>query len=82
MYNDVMKKLEKYRPYIVHFFDHCIGDCDEIEIFALGYFIKETKNCYIFSHWLIQNQKEETIMNNLEPFSLVKKAIIEVIPIE
>lgn len=73
------KKLTKYKPYSVKFYDHYIGGDHEIVCQILGYFYSETKNYYTFTHWLVVDSDcETTIETNIEKTSLLKNAIIEI----
>ena len=74
-------KLVKYQLYKVRFFDHCVNIDKEMVIEAVGFFIKSTRNAYVFSHWLVQSKDKEIVRNNLEPFTLIKKAIISISPL-
>ena len=71
-------KLYKYRPYKITFFDHSIGLGEEILIHAVGYYIKATNNAYVFSHWLVKHKDNTIVQDNLEPFAIVKKAIVKI----
>ena len=68
--------MKEFSLYKIRFFDHHIGEENEIVIDAVGFFIKENDRYAIFSHWLVDTKCEETKMSNLEKFALVKNCII------
>ena len=73
-----MEKLIPFSLYRIVFYDHFIGGSEEVVIQAVGYFYKETKNYLIFSHWVVLSKDGKVVEDNLEPFSLVKKAIVSI----
>lgn len=72
-----MKKLKKKKLYRIRFIDHAIGD-DTVICEVCGWYLKSTKTSHVFSWWLVDTDSEATFESNLEPFSLVKGAILEI----
>ena len=71
-------KLQKYRLYKITFFDHAVNIDKEILITAVGFYIKATSHAYVFSHWLVRHSDRTIVEDNLEPFAIVKKAIVKI----
>lgn len=73
-----MPRLIKYRLYKIKFHDHTINMQEEMIIEAVGFFVKSTRNAYVFSHWLVRHEDRSVVEDNLEPFAIVKKAILSI----
>lgn len=69
-------KLKKWDSYRVKFYDHCLGKDSEITCEILGYFVRETKNAYVFTHWVVTND-EDYKEDNIEITTILKSTIIK-----
>lgn len=74
-------KLKKGKLYKIRFIDHAIGD-DTVICEACGWFRCESKTSATFTWWKVDSKCQETVLANLEPFSLVKSAIVSCVEIE
>ena len=71
-----MPKITKYKKntaYQLKFLDHTCGHEDISIIIFIGYFIKETKNAYVFSHWIVEDEEDRE--DNYEYSAILKKTI-------
>lgn len=71
-----MRKFKPNHVYHIKFLDHCIGIEDALTISFTGTFLKETKNCYIFSHWIVESDDREIVESNYEINSILKAVIV------
>lgn len=63
--------------YEIEFWDHAVGPEAPIKCRVLGYILDEDKLYMKLSFWLVETDCEATYRNNLEPFAILKSAIIK-----
>ena len=79
-WSGTLMKLKKDTLYKIRFIDHAIGD-DSVVCEACGWFQYESKSTATFTWWKIDSKCKETVLANLELFSLVKSAFVTCVEI-
>ena len=59
------------------FWDHIKDHDKPAESHFLGWLIKETKDYYVLSPWVVADLTEEEFKNNLENYTILKSTIIK-----
>lgn len=69
--------MKKHKKVEILFRDHSVGIEGIAMCRVVGYIIGEEKEYYKLSFWLVDTNCAEVFKSNLEPFSILKSAIIK-----